>query len=45
MELTFTNFMMIIGGLLALTVGLAIYVFFNGGTDTIMNMVLGVIGK
>lgn len=44
MELTFTNLVMIIGGLLALTVGIAIYVYFNGGIETVLSHVLGVTG-
>ena len=43
MELTFTNLVMIIGGLLALTISIVVYVYFNGGIDTVANMIFGVI--
>ncbi len=43
MELPFTNLIMIIGGLIALTIAIIIYVYFNGGIDSIANLLFGVI--
>jgi hypothetical protein len=43
MELTITNLVFIIAGVLALAVSLLLYMYFNGGIQTTIDMLLGVL--
>ncbi len=43
MELTVSNALYIIGGVIALGIALIIYVYFNGGIENNIEMLLGVI--
>ena len=43
MEIPFTTLFMMITGIIALTVGIAVYLYFNGGLETVLDLLLGLI--
>ena len=43
MEITVTTVVYIIGGILALSIGMLIYMYFNGGIQNNIDLLLGVL--
>ncbi len=45
MELTITNVVFLLAGVLALAVSILLYLYFNGGTGANVSSLLGLIGR